>query len=365
MKLYFLLSLIPYLIYIFVKSKKAIHMLQQNYYDEGKRYLNWIEKNKSKSFLKQDLFFLFFYLILSFFASEQFNFYSFAILSILAIFIYVYNNRNTQTKIKFVITKRVKRIYATYFVINALIILLIYLNYNSNHLFIYNTLFILFSYFEYYLILLVNIINKPIEKLVYKYYENKAKNKLKYMNNIDVIGITGSYGKTSTKNIVATILNVKYTTFATPKNFNTTYGLINTVNNYLDKFTKYFIAEMGAFKVGEIKKSCDFVHPKYGILTSIGKAHLESFGSQENIQHTKFELIESLPSDGFGILNMDDPLQASYKLKNNVDIYWISMKNKNADLYATNIKLDGHGTNFDCIFKGDKKIISFQYSFVR
>ena len=68
-----------------------------------------------------------------------------------------------------------------------------------------------------------------------------------------------------------------------------------TVNNYLDKFDEVFIAEMGAYARGDIKQLCDLVHPKYGILTTIGTAHLESFGSEENIQKGKFELIESLP----------------------------------------------------------------------
>ena len=91
-----------------------------------------------------------------------------------------------------------------------------------------------------------------------------------------------------------------------------------TVNNYMDKFNDIFIAEMGAYVKGEIKGLCKLVKPKYGILTRIGTAHLESFGSEENIVSAKFELIESLPSDGFAILNGDDPKQVGYKLKNKV-----------------------------------------------
>src|SRR5699024_5725042 len=144
--------------------------------------------------------------------------------------------------------------------------------------------------------------------------------KLSSMSQLDVIGITGSYGKTSSKNILSDILNVKYNAFATPKNFNTTYGMIRAINESLDKFNDLFIAEMGAFKQGDIKELCYFVHPKYGIVTRIGTAHLESFGSQSNIQKGKFELIESLPEDGVGILNKDDALQVSYHLKNKCHI---------------------------------------------
>jgi len=154
-------------------------------------------------------------------------------------------------------------------------------------------------------------------------------------------------------------LNVKFNSFATPKNFNTPYGLIRSINNYLDKFNDIFIAEMGAFKVGEIKKNCDLVHPKYGILTTIGEAHLESFGSRENIQRGKFELIESLPSDGIAILNGDDEYQRSYKLRNNCCVCWIGIDSNNLDCKATNIKLSGSGTTFDVIFKDDNNIYSF------
>jgi UDP-N-acetylmuramoyl-tripeptide--D-alanyl-D-alanine ligase len=184
--------------------------------------------------------------------------------------------------------------------------------------------------------------------------------KLKNMSNLKVIGITGSYGKTSSKNILNDILSVKYNTLPTPRNLNTPYGLMITINNHMSKFDEIFIAEMGAYKVGEIKQLCDFVHPKYGILTRIGTAHLELFGSQENIQKGKFELIESLPSDGIGVLNGDDPLQLNYKLKNKVKIIWIGIDNKNVDVKADNIKMSHLGTTFEVRFKGDKNKYLFE-----
>ena len=133
-----------------------------------------------------------------------------------------------------------------------------------------------------------------------------------------------------------------------------------TVNNHMDKFTDIFIAEMGAYVKGEIRRLCKLVKPKYGILTRIGTAHLETFGSQENIQKGKFELIESLPSDGFGILNGDDPLQVSYKLKNNVRIIWIGIENKDVDVRAENIKCSSKGTSFDVVLKNDKNKYKFE-----
>ena len=116
---------------------------------------------------------------------------------------------------------------------------------------------------------------------------------------------------------------------------------------------------MGAYKMGEIKELCDLVKPKYGILTKIGTAHIEIFGSQENIQKGKFELIESLPSDGIGVLNGDDELQKSYKLKNDCKILWIGIENKDVDVYACDIKTSNKGTSFNVIFKGDKTKYQF------
>ena len=173
------------------------------------------------------------------------------------------------------------------------------------------------------------------------------------MNRLKVIGITGSYGKTSSKNILNHVLSSKYITRPTPKNLNTPYGLMITINNYLDRFDEVLIAEMGAYVNGEIKEICDFVHPKYGIITVIGEAHLETFKTRDNICQTKFELIESLPEDGACVLNLDDPYQVNYvnnSLKNKVKILWIGINNSKALFNAINIKCDRKGTNFDIVY---------------
>lgn len=203
--------------------------------------------------------------------------------------------------------------------------------------------------FTYYFIYLVSLINKPVEKIVYYYYFNKAKNKLKDMTRLKVIGVTGSYGKTTSKNILSHVLSCKYITRPTPKNLNTPYGLMITINNYLDKFDEILIAEMGAYVNGEIKNMCEFVRPKYGILTVIGEAHLETFKTRENICRAKFELIESLDSDGACVLNLDDPYQVNYvknELKNKVKIIWIGVENQESDFNAININSNQFGTSF-------------------
>ena len=353
----FLLSLIPCTIYFLFKSRKSFHVLQQNWYNDGNRYIKWINQNQEKVFINFDMTFLII-ILLGFFVSQDIEYVLWFIFYSVAI--YILYIKKEQVKKPLVFTPRVKRLLITIcilYLIPIIVFCLIYFKYSLN---IYYIILGLIIYFNYYIVFLANIINKPVEKCVFYHFKNMASKKLKNMNNMEVIGITGSYGKTSSKNILSDILNVKYNALPTPKNYNTTYGLIRTINENLDKFTDLFIAEMGAFKKGEIKELCNFVKPKYGILTTIGTAHLESFGSRENIQQGKFELIESLPSDGIGILNGDDEYQLNYKIKNNVKTLWIGINNKKVDLYADNIKMSDKGSTFDIHFKGDKNTYPFE-----
>jgi UDP-N-acetylmuramoyl-tripeptide--D-alanyl-D-alanine ligase len=268
-----------------------------------------------------------------------------------------------QNKKKLVITQRIKRLIFTITVLFLIPLVILLININTYDYKNYWVIFLALSIMTYLntiVVYIAKVINTPVEKCVYNYYKTKSQKKLKSMNNLKIIGITGSYGKTSCKNILGDILNVKYNALPTPKNLNTYNGLIMTVNNYMDKFTDIFIAEMGAYVKGEISGLCKLVKPKYGILTTIGTAHLESFGSEENIIEGKFELIESLPHDGFAILNGDDEKQVNYKLKNKVKTIWIGIKNKDADVVATNIKCSNKGTEFDVCFKGNDKKYHFE-----
>ena len=364
--------IIAYLIFIislfyatYYRSKRTMHMLQQNLYNENNRYLKWLLKNITDLF-SIDIFNIGICLIGLFviYDLELISVIGIIFISIIisAVGLFTYKHIiNDQNKKSLVVTSRIKRLIFTTFIIYLIPFILLGLNIDNRYI---GWLVILIESILFYLnriiIFIAMLINMPIEKIIYLYYKNKAQKKLKSMTNLKIIGITGSYGKTSSKNILSEILNVKYNAFPTPKNLNTFNGLIMAINNYMDIFTDVFIAEMGAYVKGEINGLCKLIKPKYGILTKIGTAHLESFGSQENIQSGKFELIESLPSDGFGILNGDDELQLNYKIKNNVKIIWIGIDNDNVDVRATNIKCSSKGTEFDVIFKNDKKQYHFE-----
>ncbi|HIU40790.1 MAG TPA: UDP-N-acetylmuramoyl-tripeptide--D-alanyl-D-alanine ligase [Candidatus Aphodocola excrementigallinarum] len=356
----FYISLIPFIVLLIYDFKKSLHMAQQNLYNDDKRFLKWTIKDFSalKTPFKCSLVVLITYLILVIFRldSKVITSIYFLVVCLIILILKIKENKNSDVKISLKVTARVKRLIFTNVIL--FLILVFALSFIKSINIIYLLLF-LYDLLINFVVMISIIINKPVEKLVYLSYKNKAVKKLKDMKNLKVIGITGSYGKTSSKNILSDILNVKYNALPSPKNFNTPYGLIITVNNHLDKFDDILIAEMGAYKVGEIKELCDLVKPKYGILTKIGTAHIEIFGSQENIQKGKFELIESLPHDGIGVLNADDKLQVDYKLKNDCKIIWIGIENKDADVRAVDIKTSNKGTTFNVIFKGDKKKYEF------
>lgn len=203
-------------------------------------------------------------------------------------------------------------------------------------------------------IYLMALITLPMENGIKKHYENEAREIIGSMHNLKSIGITGSFGKTSTKNIVENILSDSYYTLMTPASFNTPMGITITIRNYLKPIHEVFVCEMGADHVGEITYLMDFVKPKYGIVTSIGPQHLNTFHSLENIIHEKMEMIEKLPSDGLGIINIDNEYIRDYKIKNDVRVVTVGINNENADYRATDISYDINGSNFKVMIDGEE-----------
>ena len=192
-----------------------------------------------------------------------------------------------------------------------------------------------------------NIINKPIETAISNGFKNKAMKLLSDMKDIKVIGVTGSYGKTSVKFYLKELLSAKYEVLATPESYNTPMGVTRTINEMLRPTHQIFICEMGARNVGDIKELCDMVHPDYGIVTSIGAQHLESFKTIENIQGTKFELpdavYEKTHDEGRIFLNYDNNLVSSYNKYEGAVTYSI----KGLGGYnASDIKTGRRGTEF-------------------
>ncbi len=138
----------------------------------------------------------------------------------------------------------------------------------------------------------------PIEKLVSEMYFRDAQRKLAARPDLIKIGITGSYGKTSVKFILGTILQEKFQVLVTPSSFNTPMGVTRIIREKLQPAHQIFVAEMGARHVGDIKEMCRLVHPHHGVLTSVGPQHLDTFHNIDRIKKTKYELMDAIPDGG-------------------------------------------------------------------
>lgn len=186
----------------------------------------------------------------------------------------------------------------------------------------------------------------PVEKHINKGFYNDAKKRLASMPELKIVGVTGSYGKTSTKHYLHRILSEQYDTLMTPGSFNTTMGVIRTIREYLKPYNEVFIVEMGAKNIGDIKEICDLVAPQYGIVTAVGEQHLESFKTIENVQRTKFELIDSLPSDGLAVVNNDFPYGANRPVDNVRCLRYAVANTADADYIAKDVRYTPRGTQF-------------------
>ena len=191
--------------------------------------------------------------------------------------------------------------------------------------------------------IIANIINAPVEKLNNSRYINQTKNIINSHPNLMTIGITGSYGKTSTKYYLHKLLSVKFNTLMTPESYNTTLGVVKTVRNDLRATHEVFVCEMGAKYVGDIKEICDIVKPQHSMITSIGPQHLETFKSIENIIRTKFEIADSI-NDGIVFLNYDNDYIKKHKTGKNIISYGVD--EAEADFRASGIKVSEKGTDF-------------------
>lgn len=200
------------------------------------------------------------------------------------------------------------------------------------------------------------VILQPIEKSINRKYFNDAQRILNSMPGLKVIGITGSYGKTSTKHYLHRILSESFEVLMTPGSYNTTLGVVRTIREMMQPYTEVFICEMGAKQPGDIKEICDLVQPTIGIITAVGPQHLESFKTVERVRDTKFELIDSLPSDGFAVVNNDFAPAAGREV-DNVECVRYAITNVDSHSYrAVDIKYSSLGTTF-CIVCPDGELL--------
>lgn len=213
----------------------------------------------------------------------------------------------------------------------------------------------LFAFFcEPLILALSNALLDPYEKDLQEGFANEARAKLKQVHPF-VIGITGSYGKTSSKVILTDILNSVAPTFTTPRSINSYMGVTREIRERMAPKHKYAVIEMGAYYTGSIKRMCSLTPPNAALVTAVGAMHLERFGSQENVFKAKSELPEALPKDGILVINGD--YEYCRKMaENNKDkriyVYGLDEEKGPVDALMYDIEPTEKGTNFSIRWQG-------------
>ena len=338
-----------------------MHILQLEGYEE-KRYIARLKKSK-KAYsyrLKKSLLLLTIALVLYGISANIINDLK-QLLIVRSVYYFIWIScfvvtltiRPEKSKKPLVFTNRAKRLFLTHGILNLIIFLAIFIfytlyyefNYEYASLVLYS--YFLIYYFQSYVLYISNLIIKPLEKSINKYYYQKAQKKISSMKRLQVVGITGSFGKTSTKFITSTILKQRYRVLNTPESYNTPMGLSKVINEKLDEKHQVFVAEMGARNIGDIRELCKLTKPTIGVITSIGPTHLETFKNIDNIMKTKYELIEELPPEGIAIFNYDNKYLKKLADKTFKEKILFGMNDvEKLDLYAENIQVTDEGSIF-------------------
>ncbi len=357
-----------------------IHRLQQLGYNNLK-FIKWLEGNHYRNILLWNIFELLFPLLIIyilFCSISEIPVYKYMTGSIMLIvfawkfihpFLAGWIGPKAKVKIPLKFTPRIIRLIISMVIIVIMTLVLVAyftifpidtFSISIWRFFQFNTFLLLISIIAPIIVLSSNIVNMPIEKSIHFWFFQKAKKKVLKSNLVN-IGITGSFGKTSVKYFLATILQQKYKTLFTPSSFNTPMGISKVINqNNLNNF-EVFVVEMGADKKGDIDILCKLVKPDYSIVTAIDNQHLETFLTLDNIIKTKLSLFSNTDKKGFGIYNYDNAILKENIKKEKFDIklfsYSIYEDNANVvDIYAKNIIHSREGLEFSACFKNGESI---------
>ena len=338
------------------KQTRTYHMLQQNSYYLS-RYFSWTKTAKRASFIFVMV------VTLLFCVSAVFSFANnipFAVFSVIALFFsWFCNHARGKIAIKpIVYTQRVKRMYVSSAILFVVLFVVSLFIKNPITLAIYiaSISFIALGLSPLVAVLVVGVLNRPIEKMISNHFVNDAKRILKSNPFLKIIGVTGSYGKTGTKFILGRILSEKYNTLVTPESFNTPMGVVRTVREKLKNTHEVFVVEMGAKNVGDIDELCRLANPECGIITAVGAQHLNTFKTLDNITATKFELYDWVSKKGgFCLVNGESQPIKQILPKDNAISYGMG---EHCDIKAEDVCYNSSGVSFTLTLDGQKLKLS-------
>lgn len=231
--------------------------------------------------------------------------------------------RKTEEKKKLILTPKIKLIRLFYFAV--LVATFIFVQTITQKLLISMAITLIIATQPYIALIVSSLFFIPAEVIYNLYLIQKTRNKILSFKKLKVIAITGSYGKSSTKEILYQLLKNKYKVLKTPESYNTVLGISKVVDYELDGSYDFFICEMAAYHPRDIKKLCRMIPPQYGILTGITSQHLERFRSLKNIIRTKFELPESVEDQKKMVYNLKNievgKEVAARKIRNPIDYF--------------------------------------------
>ena len=342
--LYLAVCIVAALIPLFA-SYRQYQMLQQNSYFPS-RYFKWMYESYFTQLTGLVLVFCAVTVIIRF--SVLTDLIILALLLVIQAVSAVKTHKKSIKKLVF--TGRIKRMYAVQSGLVLLVMLLSLVTAGVVKGFFFTVLMLL-SVFSPLLTGAVWVLTFPIEKFFGYYYIGDAKKTIEDCRNLTVIGVTGSYGKTSTKFILARILSEKYNVLATPQSFNTTMGVVKTIRERLRPTHDIFVCEMGAKNRGDIKEICDIVKPKHGIITAVGAQHMETFKSLNTVFRTKFELYDAVKqNDGDILVNLGSECIRRGITNKECITYGIN----EGEYYAENITYSKSGSAFTLVLECDK-----------
>lgn len=348
-----------------------IHMLQLESY-QGKMYLKWLKKHASDALT----FFMIGIVCLALRSSAAFlvhygthianiAYIGADALYVLLLLLMYLSERKKEKKKPLVYTGRVKRLMVALFALAVVFTASLFITVKPTENGIPTWGAFLLLYGLRYLpgallplfVLLAWLVTYPIEAAVKAWYFGDAQKILKKREDLIKIGITGSYGKTSTKHALGEILKEKYDVLYTPGSFNTPMGVTRVVREQLSDDHNVFIAEMGARYKGDIKELTRLVGPRYGIITSVGKQHLETFGSLEAVIATKSELMEGIGENGACFFNGDNALcRSMFERCKLADKFLFGTEGEGLFMKASEIASGPKGSSFTLTAEGGESV---------
>ena len=299
---------------VLFSNLKTMAILQQNHYCVLPT-LKWLVLSKFKQINLIDFVCSIVILIINqifiFAGVSLFYFYVLFLVLICKSYYFSRNNNLIKLKKELCITNRIKRLITVGFIFGF--VLFFVFQWLAFFVSVYFVYFVYILHFVSFIVLLLSFyIFVPVEKLISYSYVLKARRKLKCYSDLTIVAITGSFGKTSTKNYLYEMLKVKYDVLCSPMSYNTPMGVTKTILERLKPYHKILVLEFGADHKNDIKKLCNIVSPNISVVTSVGEQHLKTFKNVKNIIKTKYQIVEGTKSDGFFVTNLENKVCNSY-----------------------------------------------------